>query len=147
MSLRRVVFGAAISLLWLAPARSQPGPAAPSAFDGKWFVTLICENVKDKDRVTKGYTFRFPAEIRDGKLSAQHGVENKASSLKLAGTVAPDGSSEITATGYTGNPDYTVGSVNTGTPYSYRMSGSFTATSGTAKRIDLRPCEATFTKQ
>jgi len=65
----------------------------------------------------------------------------------MDGVVQPNGTAELTVTGYTGNPDYTVGAVSTGTPYSYRLRGKFTASSGSAMRIDLRPCEANFSKQ
>jgi len=118
-----------------------------TAFDGRWAVSLTCEDVQDKRALVKGYTFNFFADIRDGKLMAQYGQSGLPSSLTMAGVVQRDGNVEITVNGRTGNPEYTVGRVQPSTPYSYRMRGKLTDTSGKATRIELRPCEATFFRQ
>jgi hypothetical protein len=67
--------------------------------------------------------------------------------LSLVGIIKADGSAEIKANGLIGNPKNAVGKVSSGTAYSYHMRGTFTPTSGKATRIELRPCEATFTKK
>jgi hypothetical protein len=59
----------------------------------------------------------------------------------------PDGAAEIQANGFTGNPDYAVGRVVTATPYAYRLKAKFEHGRGHGTRVDLRPCEAIFTKQ
>ena len=123
---------------------AQPGS---TAFDGRWAVSLVCEDVQDKGTLVKGYTFNFLADISAGKLVGQHGQSELPGSLTMVGTVRQDGSVEIAVHGRTGNPEYTVGRVQPSTPYSYRMSGKLTERSGKAMRIELRPCEATLFKQ
>ena len=137
--------------MWLAAVAIAPSYATAqsmsTAFDGRWAVSLTCEDVQDKRALVKGYTFNFFADIRDGKLMAQYGQSGLPSSLTMAGVVQRDGNVEITVNGRTGNPEYTVGRVQPSTPYSYRMRGKLTDTSGKATRIELRPCEATFFRQ
>ena len=126
------------------PAVSSAGPSA--AFDGRWAVTLVCEDIADGGKVAKGYTFNFFSDVKEGRLTAQNGQVGTPGSLTLIGVIKADGSAEINANGLTGNPDYAVGHARPSTPYSYRMRGTFTPTSGKATRIELRPCEATFSK-
>ena len=66
--------------------------------------------------------------------------------MTWVGVIKADGSAEINANGLTANPDYAVGHARPSSPYSYRMRGTFTPTSGKATRIELRPCEAKFFK-
>ncbi len=128
-----------------APATINSGGSA-TAFDGRWAVTLICEDVGETGKMAKGYTFNFFSEVKDGRLSAQHGQAGTPGSLSLVGTIKADGVAEINANGLTANPDYAVGRTRPNTPYSYRLRGSFTPTAGKAMRLELRPCEATFFK-
>lgn len=136
----------------LKPAPSAPAPAAPAgnptaAFDGRWGVSLVCEEVTYNGRTAKGYTFSFPADVKDGRLSGQFGQVGQPGSLTLTGTIQADGRAEITARGLTGNPDYAVGRLTTGSPVLYHLRGTFTATKGRATRLELRPCEAAFSKE
>ncbi len=134
-----------------APSLTAP-PAVPSArsstaFDGRWAVTLICEDVADSGKVAKGYTLNFVSDVKEGRLTGQNGQVGQPGYLSLVGVIKADGSAEINAKGLTGtNTKYTVGQIGPGSPYSYHMRGTFTPTSGKATRIELRPCEATFTK-
>lgn len=134
----------------LAPAAAQaqaPSAVPSAAFDGRWAVSLVCEDVHDNGQLVKGYTYNFLSEIKEGRLTGQQGQPGLPSSLTLAGVVQADGTVEINANGRTGKPDRTVGRVQPSTPYSYRMRGTFTPVSGKATRVELRPCEATFFKQ
>jgi hypothetical protein len=126
------------------PAVSSAGSS--TAFDGRWAVTLICEAVGEGGRVAKGYIYNFFADVRDGRLTAQKEEIGTPGSLTWVGVIKADGSAEINANGLTANPDYAVGHARPSSPYSYRMRGTFTPTSGKATRIELRPCEATFFK-
>lgn len=134
-----------------APPSSTAPPAASAtgsstAFDGRWAVTLICEDVEG-GKVAKGYTYNFFSDVKEGRLTAQKGEPGTAGFLALVGTIKADGAVEINANGLIGNPEHAVGKASrSGTPYSYRMRGTFTPTSGKANRIELRPCEATFFK-
>lgn len=131
----------------LPSAIPAPMPTMPTtAFDGHWAVSLICEDFRDKQKLAKGYTYNFFIDVKNGQLTGQHGQIGMPASLTMLGDILSDGSVEIIANGLTGNPDMAVGHSKPGTPYSYRMRGAFTQSSGKATRVELRPCEATFFK-
>ena len=115
-------------------------------FDGNWAVSVVCEDVQDKGKLARGYSLRFMSEVKDGRLKGQLGQVGQPSSLTIVGTIQADGKADISANGLTGNPDTTLGQLSRGSPYSYKMSGTFTQASGKAVRLNLRPCEATFIK-
>ena len=114
--------------------------------DGRWAITLVCEDVRDKGSLIKGYTHRFFVDVEAGRLTGQRGQIGRPDSLTLDGFIQADGTAEVTANGLTGNPQYSVGHVQASAPYAYRLRGTFTKRSGKATRIELRPCEATFFK-
>lgn len=130
----------------------QPAPSAmpsslsPATFDGRWAVTLVCEDVRNKESLVKGYTHRFFIDVHEGRVTGQRGQVGQPDSATWTGFIQADGTSEITVSGLTGPPDYSVGHVHVGAPYSYRLRGTFTKGSGKATRVELRPCEATFFK-
>ncbi len=127
----------------------QPASVAAgssTAYDGRWAITLVCDDIRDKGALIKGYSHRFLVDVQGGRLTGQRGQVGRPDSLTLDGFIRADGSAEIKANGLTGNPEYAVGHVQASSPYSYRMRGTFTKTSGKATRIELRPCEATFIK-
>jgi hypothetical protein len=130
------------------PAEQPPVAVAvaatpPSVFDGHWAVSVVCEDVQKYGRVAKGYTYNFFADIRDGALKAEAGQAGQPGSLTMVGTVQSDGTAELHATGLTASPEMAFG-MRSGMPYSYSMRGTFTQALGKMKRIELRPCEATF---
>ena len=127
-------------------AAAAVSSAPPSAFDGHWAVSLVCEEVRENGVFAKGYTYNFFSDIKDGQLSGQMGQIGQPASLTIVGIIQPDGATEIHATGLTGNPEMTLDHKRKGTPYSYHMRGSFTQMLGKATRIEHRPCEATFIK-
>ena len=133
---------------------STPAPASPAspvlattAFDGRWAVTLVCDDLQYKEKLVKGYTHNFFIDVKAGQLQGQYKQAGTPGSLSMVGNIQADGTAEIDANGQTSNPDMAVGrTTQPGTPYSYRMRGTFTPSSGKATRIELRPCEATFFK-
>jgi hypothetical protein len=133
-----------------APASAMPSavssPASSTTFDGRWAVTLVCEDVGEGGRTAKGYTYNFISDVMEGRLTAQKGQPGAPGSLTWVGVIKADGSAEINAHGLTANPEYAVGHVRPSSPYSYRMRGTFTPMSGKATRTEARPCEATFLK-
>ena len=137
---------AMLALLVLAPAVGLAEDARPTAFEGRWFVDLVCEDVKENGQLAKGYELRFEAEVRNGRLTGQYGSPGSPSSLTLVGTVAPDGTLELRADGQTGKSDRTVGYVPQGTRYGYTMEGLLSGNQGSARRRELRPCSATFSR-
>jgi hypothetical protein len=135
-------------LCFFVGTASQAQPARLSTeHDGRWTVSLVCEDVKDKTGWVKGYRFDFPVDVIQGKLAGQHGVVGQPSSVAFDGDVQEDGQLRITATGMTGESSYAVGKVARGTPYSYTLRGALGPSSGQAQRKELRPCTASFARQ
>jgi hypothetical protein len=128
------------------PASTTAQIDSTTAFDGRWVVTLVCEDATIKGNLIRGYTFNFIVDVKDGRLYGEKGQVGQPGSLQMLGTIQPDGTVNINAAGRTANPEMSAGNVSPGTSYSYRMHGVFAQSSGKASRIDLRPCEATFLK-
>ncbi|MES2936589.1 MAG: hypothetical protein V4864_02830 [Pseudomonadota bacterium] len=124
-----------------------PQPAAAAAYDGRWSVTLVCDDVKERDAFVKGYDFQFPAEIAGGQLKGQYGSRGAPGSMALTGTVAPDGTLELRAEGISGKSEHTFGRMAQGSPYRYTMQGKLEGNTGSARRRELRACTASFARQ
>jgi hypothetical protein len=119
---------------------SAPG----TQFDGIWNSTISCPG---EGTGARGYTFQFVSEIKNGVLHAQYRTLDSPGSLTLEGKVRSNGVAELNAHGRTGNPEYAVNRLSTGTPYSYLIKVQFTDTRGTGTRIDTRPCTFVFSKR
>ncbi len=136
----RWLAGCALALLSV-PALAQ------STFDGNWFITLACDDVKTTRGISKGYTFQFEGTIAGGVLQAQQGTPGTPGFLSLAGRVGADGTLSIVADGLTGDPGYAVGAPAPDSRYGYRMTGRLDDGRGVAHRVEVRPCQAVFTKR
>lgn len=115
-----------------------------TSFDGTWSVILTCTAAQDG---AAGYTLRFAASVKGGLLHGETGVRGQAASLSLDGQIQPDGTALLSARGMTGNPDYTVGRLTPATPYSYHLQSRFAGAHGTGARLEVRRCDAVFSKQ
>jgi hypothetical protein len=132
----------------LASASSQAQPArASTQHDGQWAVALVCDDINDKSGGAKGYRFDFPVQITNGQISGQHGTPGQPASVSFSGVVNEGGALDIQANGMTGDPNYAVDKPTKGTRYRYTMQGTLGESSGQAKRRELRPCTASFTKR
>ena len=130
----------------LAVAGLAANEAVVTAFDGQWSVSLICEDTQYMGRPVKGYIYDFSVDVKDGKISGRYGQSAQPASLSMIGAIQQDGTVTINASGISSkNQKSTAGP--TSSPYSYRMVGKFSHARGKAKRIESRPCEATFLKQ
>jgi hypothetical protein len=113
-------------------------------FDGSWITTVSCEAARD----ALGYSFRFVSVVKNGVLRGLYGTEGQPASLKLDGTIAPDGTGRLYATGHTGSKEYVPGrDTPRGTEYSYNIEAHFTGLTGAGRRIEGRPCTLTFAKE
>jgi hypothetical protein len=130
-----------------AAEESASESAGVTRFDGVWSVTVVCADYKDASAGAKGYTLRMLGEVKNGQFEGQRGKPGEPGSLRYSGRIQRDGSAELQANGFTGNPDYTPGRLVAATPYTYRLTAQFDERRGTGKRLDARPCEATFVKQ
>jgi hypothetical protein len=113
-------------------------------FDGTWTVVLRCGPAPDG---ALGYSLAFDATVRDGHLHGQYGNPGQSPSVTYDGTIHPDGSAIIGADGLTGDPLRNVGQISKGQHYAYHVPAQFSATHGSGKRTEIRPCDVDFARQ
>ena len=151
--MRRVVLIATLLLLPMGASaqRAETGTAPTHGanadsrrFDGKWEVTLDCPTHTDG---AFSYNYRFVADVKDGALRGENGIEGRPSWLLLTGTIQPAGSARLDARGLTGDPEYNVKRVSTSTPYWYHVDARFEGTRGSRRRLELHRCDLSFAKQ
>jgi class 3 adenylate cyclase len=123
-------------------ASGATGSAA--RFDGAWNVTIVCATTPDG---AMGYKFEFVAQVKDGFLRGDHGIEGNSSWLRLEGQIQPDGSSRLDARGITGDPKNSINGIARGSPVGYHVAARFEGSSGNGKRLELRACDLRFAKQ
>jgi hypothetical protein len=125
-----------------------PVGAAPRAtrYDGAWEVVIDCPS-NSESTGAKGYSYRFPAVVKDGTLVGTHGAEGAPGSLKVEGTIPPDGKAQLVARGRTAGPEYSVKHIATGTAYSYSINARFDGSRGTGSRLEGRVCSFTFERK
>ena len=129
-----------------APSVAGESNAPETQFDGIWSVTISCPD-EVGGTGARGYTFQFVADVKQGVLHAQYRTPDSPGSLTLEGKIQSNGVAELNAHGRTGNPEYAVNRLSTGTPYSYLINAQFAARRGTGTRIDTRPCTFVFSKK
>jgi len=125
----------------------QPGVASAAGtqqFDGSWQTTVSCAAARD----ALGYSFRFVSTVKDGVLHGLHGNAGAPGSLQIDGTIGPDGTGKLYATGRTDSKEFVPGrNTAKGTEYGYNIDAHFAATTGTGNRVEGRPCSLQFAKQ
>jgi hypothetical protein len=130
----------AFLLLGLA---AEAGAQPATRFDGTWDVTIICAEAGS----ARGYTLRFPAEVRGGTLSGGQEAQGPGGSLRLEGPIQPDGSAVLAASGVVGRSEVAAGRVPPGSPYRYRVEARFADRSGTGRRVGGRSCDFSFSRR
>ena len=134
----------------LSPGVGKATPAVAGAtgsaarFDGAWSVAIVCASTPDG---AQGYRIEFGAQVKDGLLRGDRGVEGTSGWLRLEGPIQPDGSATFDARGLTDNPKYTINGVAKGSPVGYHVAARFEGSSGNGKRVELRACDVHFAKQ
>lgn len=116
---------------------------AANTFDGTWSTIFICPATPDG---TKGYARNMLAQVRNGVLHAEIGIQGQAGYLALDGAIQPNGNAILTGQGLTSSPDYAVGRPSPTTPYKFQLQSRFTPTQGTGNRVETRRCNVTFTR-
>jgi hypothetical protein len=111
--------------------------AADGRFDGRWGTTLTCRATND---AAKPYIFRFFTDVKDSMVHGEHGIAGQPDWLVIDGTIDSNGDSALIADGLMGNPDHTLGHVEVGSPYKYRIKAHFGGAHGTGERIGARVC-------
>ena len=122
--------------------------AQAASFDGTWAVTLNTPEYKDPTGVVAlAYTFQFPAEVKNGVISGEHGTKGQPTWLEIDGKIGADGNAILHVKGITGRREYNLGHVATGRSYEYDVKAHFTAKQGSGSRIGGRLGYYTFVKQ
>jgi class 3 adenylate cyclase len=126
-----------------AEAQEAAASAGARRFDGAWNVTLDCP----KTDAAQGYVNKFVAQVKDGYLQGAFGTEGTPGSLRLQGSIRPDGTAKFEVKGLTGDPKYSVKNDRLGTPYGYDVVAEFEGARGTGRRLQVRACGLTFARQ
>jgi len=116
-------------------------PTTAKNFDGTWQTTWTCLNYGN----FPGYSYQFPAQVKDGSYHAQHGKEGDPGSLVLDGKIEPDGAAAFFGKGVVGSMIVAMGAAR-GTQYAFHALGQFDRTGGNGKRIEGRPCTMIFSR-
>jgi len=126
-----------------APTDAASAPAGKTKdFDGAWEVSVRCMSASG----ALGFQRVLVGTIKGGVLHAEDPNPARPM-LKVDGEIGQDGKAILLATGQTGPSAYSVGNLKPGTPYSYNVDARFEKTHGTGKRMEMRPCDLTFTKR
>jgi hypothetical protein len=129
----------AATILFAPIARPAPDP---SRFDGTWTTVLSCPDSNG----ALGYSFEFPASVKDGVLHAEKGSRGQPGWLQLDGKILDDGSAKLYASGIVGAAPFAVGQRPAGTAYGYHVAAQFSASSATGHRMEGRPCTVAFSR-
>jgi len=137
--MKHIVLGALLATVSFTPCLAGDN----DRFDGTWDTVLSCKNRDD----ALGYSFRFPAVVKDGVLHAEKGEEGKPGWLTIDGKIKPDGAADLYADGIVGASQFAVGGRPAGTKYGYHIDTKFSGDEGTGHRVEGRHCDAEFTKR
>ena len=119
--------------------------AQATPFDGTWNVTLTCPPTSEKEGA-KGYTHKFPAEVKDGQLLGEYGKEGELGWQRLRGQIAANGSASLMLDGIVSNSEYAVGHSPAGKAFRYQVRAKFEASAGAGQRTSGRVCEFRFAR-
>jgi hypothetical protein len=114
-----------------------------TSFDGTWSVLQVCDSTKEGIR---GYTWRYDATVKHGRLVGQYRSKGQRPSLTLGGQVNPDGSASLIAEGVSAASESDIGFESPQGRFSFRVNARFEATAGTGRRVGVRSCKFIFTK-
>jgi hypothetical protein len=118
--------------------------ARAASFDGTWSVLQTCDATKEGAR---GYTWRYDADVKGGRLVGQYRNKGQSPSLTLQGQIQADGTATLQADGISGDSDHNINFAPPQTPISFRVSAKFEGNKGSGARLGSRTCKFTFTKQ
>jgi hypothetical protein len=120
-----------------------------TAFDGTWWVTMGAQNYQNPNNrgLSHAFEYHFPATVARGALHGERGTRGAPSFYELNGTIQPDGTALLSASGLTGKQEDSQGLVPPGTPYSYVVKAVFKGKRGTGNSVGARVRIFHFTKQ
>jgi hypothetical protein len=128
------------ALLMLATIES----AHAASFDGTWSVLEVCETTSEGAR---GYTWRYDADVKNGRFVGQYRNKGQVPSMTLEGQIRADGTATLKASGVSSDAEHNVKFAQAQTPISFQVSATFEGNKGTGSRLGARACKFTFSKQ
>ncbi|WP_076864010.1 invasion associated locus B family protein [Bradyrhizobium mercantei] len=112
-------------------------------FDGQWQTEAECAAIPPS--VAKA-NWTTSSKIENGQITAKFGSEGKPGSGTFEGRIAASGSFELVASGLTGDSKSTTNNAPERTPYTWKATGTFSDSGGTATRIGGRLCTVSFSR-
>lgn len=128
-----------------APIQQPNGPSVAldtRRFDGTWIGTLTCNSTPSG---LPGWSYELVGNVRNGVLHSQRGQEGEPGSETYDGTIEPDGSAEISQTGFSDDSKMDRFHRPTGTEYRNIYVGSFDELHGKLTRLNQASCTIDFT--
>jgi uncharacterized caspase-like protein len=131
-----------------APVENRPASrdiaTGPTTFDGRWVVVQTCPASQDG---AAGYSFQFPAEVRNAHLTGERGEADHPGWVSLDGVIQADGSAQLEAHGRTGMAQYAIGHVGSGVEFRRLVSAHFDGDKGAGQWVANRICQFAFNRQ
>jgi hypothetical protein len=109
-------------------------------FDGTWDTVVVCETTPQG---AKGFRWQFNSIVQNGVLVGKRNMPN-GERYTLEGSIRPDGTSDLHATGISGDSDYNYKFTPKGTPIDYLVKVQLAT--GKGERQNQRICHFTFRK-
>jgi hypothetical protein len=78
-----------------------------------------------RERIKHAFDFHFPATIAHGVFHGERGIRGEPAFYELNGSIQPDGTALLSASGITGKQEHNQGLVPPGVPYSYTVKALF----------------------
>jgi hypothetical protein len=122
---------------------SASTPADAHRFDGVWTASLVCESTS----TLPGWRYEFVGRVRNGTLHVQRSVEGAPGSETFDGMIEPDGTAEISQTGFSQDSKTDPFHRPTGTQFHSTYAGRFDDSRGTFTRLDRASCKINFARQ
>src|SRR5262249_42840859 len=117
--------------------------ARAASFDGTWSVLQVCETMSDGAR---GYTWRYDADVKNGRFVGQYRNKGQVPSLTLEGQIQADGLANLKASGISADAEHNVKFAPAQTPISFQVAATFEGSKGSGNRLGNRVCRFTFSK-
>ena len=114
-----------------------------ASFDGKWSVLQVCDSTNER---TPGYTWRYGATVKHGRLVGQYRSKGQRPSLTLEGQVNSDGSASLVAEGLSAASESDLGFESPQGRFSFRVNAKFETMAGIGRRVGVRGCRFIFSK-
>jgi hypothetical protein len=133
----------------LSAALTISAAAQSSSFDGNWWVTMGAQDYANPNNrgLSHSFEFHFPATVAHGVFHGERGTRGEASFYELNGSIQPDGTALLSASGITGKQEHNQGLVPPGVPYSYTVKALFKGSQGTGNSIGARVRTFHFTRK